>query len=331
MPDERHVSPLAGFGIGSRGDRLYRVVLREGNVAVPTLADRLGWPASEVVDELDALVALDLLTIRGGEVARVSPRLALGRLVDREARALSERERGLDVLRSSIRDYAAEERGVELAAALHPLEVHLGASIGPVVDGLVRGTTGPIMLVHTVEWLDEPGWSKFDSLLPWEIQGGRVTRSIYPSEVLQRPDAFAAVRRFADLGERVRLMNRPPSRMMILGREAAMMPVEWGSTPTRRVVVRTPGVVAALGLLFDSLWRSAVPLPGEAVADEVEAADVQVAILRLLAVGAKDETIARQLGLSLRTVRRRVADLLADLGASTRFQAGAEAVRRKLV
>ena len=38
-----------------------------------------------------------------------------------------------------------------------------------------------------------------------------------------------------------------------------------------------------------------------------------------------------QLGVSLRTVRRRVADLMDELGAATRFQAGMEAARRGLV
>ena len=38
--------------------------------------------------------------------------------------------------------------------------------------------------------------------------------------------------------------------------------------------------------------------------------------------------IARTLGISLRTTRRRVAALMAELGADSRFQAGVEAVRR---
>ena len=51
-------------------------------------------------------------------------------------------------------------------------------------------------------------------------------------------------------------------------------------------------------------------------------------LLGQLAGGAKDEQIARALGLSVRTVRRRVAELLDELGADSRFQAGVEAVRR---
>ena len=51
-------------------------------------------------------------------------------------------------------------------------------------------------------------------------------------------------------------------------------------------------------------------------------------LLRQLAAGAKDEQIARTLGVSLRTVRRRIADLMTELGADSRFQAGVEAARR---
>jgi DNA-binding NarL/FixJ family response regulator len=51
-------------------------------------------------------------------------------------------------------------------------------------------------------------------------------------------------------------------------------------------------------------------------------------LLGQLAAGAKDEQIARALGMSLRTVRRRVAEVTHELGAQSRFQAGVEAVRR---
>jgi len=52
------------------------------------------------------------------------------------------------------------------------------------------------------------------------------------------------------------------------------------------------------------------------------------AMLTLIGAGLKDEVIARQLGMSARTLRRRSQDLMAELGAANRFQAGAEAARR---
>ena len=51
-------------------------------------------------------------------------------------------------------------------------------------------------------------------------------------------------------------------------------------------------------------------------------------ILSLLTVGASDQVVARQLGVSVRTVERRVRYLTEHLGAATRFQAGVQAVRR---
>ncbi|MEU9130595.1 helix-turn-helix transcriptional regulator, partial [Kitasatospora sp. NPDC048540] len=45
-------------------------------------------------------------------------------------------------------------------------------------------------------------------------------------------------------------------------------------------------------------------------------------IMELLAAGLKDESIARRLGMSLRTTRRHIADIMEELDAASRFQAG---------
>ena len=54
----------------------------------------------------------------------------------------------------------------------------------------------------------------------------------------------------------------------------------------------------------------------------------QVTIGRMMSTGAKDAAIARDLGLSLRTVRAEISALIAGLGAKSRFQAGCLLVRR---
>jgi len=45
-------------------------------------------------------------------------------------------------------------------------------------------------------------------------------------------------------------------------------------------------------------------------------------LIRLLASGLTDEAMARKLGISERTVRRRVGDITSVLGTDSRFQAG---------
>lgn len=51
-------------------------------------------------------------------------------------------------------------------------------------------------------------------------------------------------------------------------------------------------------------------------------------VLHLLASGATHQTIAYRLNVPLRTVRRRIAGLMKQLGAISQFQAGAEAAWR---
>jgi DNA-binding NarL/FixJ family response regulator len=77
---------------------------------------------------------------------------------------------------------------------------------------------------------------------------------------------------------------------------------------------------------FELLWERAVAVPALERGDATP--DLDELLLAQLAQGAKDEQIARILGISLRTVRRRVASMMAELGVDSRFQAGVEAVRR---
>lgn len=82
--------------------------------------------------------------------------------------------------------------------------------------------------------------------------------------------------------------------------------------------------MAALTLLFELYWEKAVPVSELSGPRSSE----RTFLLRQLQAGAKDEPIARTMGLSPRTVRRRISQLMIELGADTRFQAGAEAARR---
>ncbi|MFC9650812.1 MULTISPECIES: hypothetical protein [unclassified Streptomyces] len=71
---------------------------------------------------------------------------------------------------------------------------------------------------------------------------------------------------------------------------------------------------------------------GEAFpADDDGLPPVSRGVLRQLALGAKDETAAREMGMALRTYRRGVAQLMETLDARSRFQAGFVAGQRGLL
>jgi DNA-binding NarL/FixJ family response regulator len=88
-------------------------------------------------------------------------------------------------------------------------------------------------------------------------------------------------------------------------------------------------VVAWVTATFEQLWAEAVPLDAalSRAADETDIDRTRAAILRLMAEGEKDETISRRLSMSVRTCRRQIADYMAQVGATSRFQAGVIAAR----
>jgi DNA-binding CsgD family transcriptional regulator len=197
------------------------------------------------------------------------------------------------------------------------------------VEDIQRSTTGEVLSCHPAVNIDVDA-PAYVELLEHQLAGGRPMRGLYPAEVLGAPDRLAYVRHWADAGEHVRLAHRDLPSVAVFGTEAALVTADGSGHDAGRLLLRAPALVALVRALFEEYWAQAVPMP-LATGAAADSSDEIRSVLDLLQMGMKDESIARQLGVSLRTVRRRIADLMDDLGASTRFQAGAEAARRDLL
>ncbi|MCX4693175.1 hypothetical protein [Streptomyces sp. NBC_01408] len=88
-------------------------------------------------------------------------------------------------------------------------------------------------------------------------------------------------------------------------------------------LVRDPASVSALASLFAAAWNGATAW--DDVASRVRSETGQ-RILEALRDGRTDVVAARELSIPLRTYRRYVAEIMREIGASSRFQAGARAV-----
>jgi DNA-binding NarL/FixJ family response regulator len=77
--------------------------------------------------------------------------------------------------------------------------------------------------------------------------------------------------------------------------------------------------------LFRAVWDAAVDLETYLRGDVPHLDARGRMILEALGWGLTDESAAKRLGVSLRTYRRRVAELMAELEADSRFQAGLRA------
>ncbi|MGW2838320.1 DNA-binding response regulator [Streptomyces sp. NPDC001493] len=92
-------------------------------------------------------------------------------------------------------------------------------------------------------------------------------------------------------------------------------------------VTTSPDLVAGVRSLYWAVWETAVGVD-EYLGGDVPHLDAgSRTILSALGSGLTDASAARRLGVSLRTYRRRVAELMVTLEADSRFQAGLRAGR----
>lgn len=320
--------PLASFGVGRDAEALYRRVLREPNATLAHHAGVLRWQEDRAVRCLESLMALRL--VREDAEARLSadhPRSGIQRLIDRETARLDLRRREMDEVRAAISDFAADHlAGRESNEAVPGLVAIPEDLAAATVEDLIRTTKGTIRSAHLTVGTGPAVDRSLDRMAREEVRAGRRLRSIYPLEVLDVPDQLQWVRGWAEVGEEQRVVQHVPHDFSVFGTEAVAAGQDWGAGANGIVVIRAPLLVQAFTTVFEDAWAGGLPVP-----DEVVEADEQTRLLGLLGAGFKDEAIARYLGVGLRTVRRRVADLMEVHGTHTRFQLGAAAQRRGLL
>ncbi|MFD8263139.1 LuxR C-terminal-related transcriptional regulator [Streptomyces griseoluteus] len=155
-------------------------------------------------------------------------------------------------------------------------------------------------------------------------------RTLYHHTARFNGPSQAYVATVSALGAEYRTVHQLFGRLIVFDRRIAFVPDQGDSAGA--VVVREPSLVHYLCEVFERTWSLAEPF-SEAAADGLEAVakDIDRTIVRLLAAGLKDETIARRTGMSLRTARKHIADIMETLGAESRFQAGVLAARNGLL
>jgi len=324
-------SHLSAFQVSADAEELYRRILRSRPSMLAPYAAELGWSSSLAAEALESLIAARLVReTADGLVLVEHPRTALERLVGNEEARLDLRRRELVDARASISRFTAEHRAAGSsggwAVTQPPWEVVSRLMAASMIEHALRNTSGLIRTsIRSAEvgpGLDEEATRTGQAVLA----GGREQRAIYPIAALEGPAGRRWAQSWADLGEQQRVTENPPSEFAIFGDEVVLAIAEWHSTESERVIIRNPMLIAAFTAMFDYAWELALPMPG--VRPDV---DEDRQLLTLLATGFKDEAIARYLGWGVRTVRRRVAKLMDELGADTRFQLGAAAQRRGLL
>ncbi len=142
------------------------------------------------------------------------------------------------------------------------------------------------------------------------------------------PGAIERLRNSTLAGERYRVVPSLPFKLIIVDRRIAILPLTVTKPDGNVLLVRASALLDALAVVFDMFWERAAPITFSAtsasrIGDPARGLSREVdEVLPLLAAGLNDKSIAHQLDYSLRTLERRVVEIMESLGARTRFQAG---------
>lgn len=317
---ERDLWPL--LGLSDFDVLLYRYLLHEPGAGVADCAAALDCSRARIRTGVDRLVQLGLVNREDRTTSPVRPSIALRALARERRRVLGRTEewaKDLDEI------YAAGDAHSNRSG---PMEVVRSAGeILTRLEELVAGARSSIDSVDTPPYVGPPSRALHDAETT-AIASGVAMRSLVDHSALDSPPHVEDILRSVGEGQQVRLSGRAHHKMVIIDRRTVVVPIaiKLSYGEAHAAVISHREIVEAMSTLFDLQFETAVPF------DPITAAPAAVrdspwsvgdrALAQLLAGGMSDTAIARQLDISDRTLRRRMASLEERLGANSRFQLG---------
>lgn len=325
-------APMALVGVDADTEAVYRELLTRGGGTADSLVTAFGLNRSQAVAHLDRLHRNGLLSRRSsGEYQTVDPRHALCALVESRTRQLAA-VRGAAASLGELFDEARrsstpqpDTRTISGAEEVGDCYYRLKQEARREICELER----PPYLLAPNEPLDEAA-----------IRRGVRVRAVYAAASFDDDGGWQDLGSLVSRGEEARVVPALPVKLVLVDRSAAMVSLTLEGGSTDCLYTEAPPLIEVLSELFDRYWAAAARL-SDADTSAAPATDragpgggarrpteEERQLLALFAAGVKDDAIARQFGVSTRTLRRRIQNLYAELGTTNRFGAGVAAARR---
>ncbi|MEU9234557.1 helix-turn-helix domain-containing protein [Streptomyces subrutilus] len=322
---------LTELGLDARAEAVYRAMLVQPGAGVAALAVAIGAGEDEVREALDLLSELALVRPSAddsGRLRAVSPDIGMEILMARGQAELAAQQQRLEATRAAAARLISEYSELRPAASHPGVEQLIGLdAVRDRLVALTRETKTELLAFSPDATLTEANIAASRPLNTTLLERGVRMRTVYLDSVRNSRHSVDHANWLAALGGQVRTAASLPTRMLIVDRSTALIPVSDDSA-AGAVVLTGHGMLVALCALFESTWASAQPLADVPVLGPDGLTAQQSTAVRLLAEGHTDEAIAKRLGVSSRTARRIANDLMERLGARSRFEAGVRAVQQ---
>jgi sugar-specific transcriptional regulator TrmB/DNA-binding CsgD family transcriptional regulator len=323
---------LEPLGVDEATFAVYHALLSHPDSTPEQIAALVNRPLGDVHELMNKLRKLELLvptwTNPDGEHA-VHPRVGLTGLAERRRTELNKKLGELKEAEASAEVIAEQYNELLTSRTSGDVEVLKGrANASRRIEELAlkaKESFWGLIPAHFDDSLPQADRSPDFDLL----ERGIKLKTVYLQSMTSSKQALEYATRMHRLGGEVRVTPTLPMRLLVLDHELAIMAMDPDNPTAGAVIHRTPAVVSVAMALFDAYWTRATEIfDPEDRDDETPLTAHEAEVLRLLAGGAKDEQVARLLGISLRTARRITANLSERLDAASRFELGVAAAKR---
>jgi DNA-binding CsgD family transcriptional regulator len=318
---------LEAAGLTTVEESTYLALLGRGPASPESLAGWLEMPPRRVLRVVNSLVRHGLAQRTpppGQTIMAVPADLAVERLIAR-------RHQELEQVRQNM--------GRLMAAALTQEHIAGANDLVEVIESrqAVQQTFERLQHIasHEVRTLVAPPYASTGTANETEFRrlaAGVRYRAVYDESALAEPGFVASIAPYLAAGEDARLVATIPIKLVVADRALTMLPLTWTSAAREAaVLVRPSGLLDALIALFEVVWANATPLTltgRDTIDSRVELSGTDRQLLSLLVSGLTDDAAGARLGMSRRTVVRRVHHLMTVSGARSRLQLGWHARER---
>lgn len=310
------------FGVRAEIETIYRTLLRRPDLTAPVPTAHLAPTPEHAAAIRDELAGHGLLVRDGPGWVVVPPELAVETLSRHAEQQLEARRLAIRQARSGISSAVAEvvdshrelspsitetvRGGDAVRARLHQLTqdtVHQVCSINP----------GPALARRSVEASRSMDRTLHDH--------GVTQRAIFADLAFTDRDFLDYLREVVAQGDQVRRHPDPPVRLLLFDATVAVVPAAESDGGPGALIVHEQAIVTPLVALFEQSWSAALAPDLDATAAEDDPDGLRIRqVLTMLVSGQPDSAIARQLGISVRTVGRLVAEAGRRLQANSRIE-----------
>ncbi|GAB3915829.1 hypothetical protein GCM10011575_22920 [Microlunatus endophyticus] len=311
---------LQALGVSTEAESLYVQIARQEDVALDELPRNGSEDPEALLGELQELGLV--IEPSPGRVRALPLAEAAKGIRDRRVAEIDAAVRAAEAMSLHMWESVAPSIGIEVLIGREAASKAMADLCHHSQTEIAAFDRPPYVNTHqpTVAYLEENS-PEYQAL----TRGVSVRAVYHPGFDMER---LSELTLFLRHGEQAKLGD-VPMKLILIDRKAAVLPAPQSYNPGQEVrvtVVRHPVVVEALVSLFEAVWERSVAIrPTDT--GELQQDPRRDALVSLLMSGATDSAIAGQFGVTERSVRRWIAELMDELDVRTRLQLGAALAR----